>query len=180
MQNRFEIMRQEEKNAIINSLADRLKEYSHFYLTDTAQLNAADTSALRRKCFENDIKLVVVKNTLLKRALKQTDVNFEELFPVLKGTTSIMFANTGNLPAKLIKEFRKKHDKPVLKGAYVQESIYIGDNMLETLVTLKSKNELIGDVILLLQSPAKNVVSALQSGGNKIHGVLETLSKRDK
>jgi len=180
MQNRFEIMRQEEKNAIINSLADRLKEYSHFYLTDTAQLNAADTSALRRKCFENDIKLVVVKNTLLKRALKQTDVNFEELFPVLKGTTSVMFANTGNSPAKLIKEFRKKHDKPVLKGAYVQESIYIGDNMLETLVTLKSKNELIGDVILLLQSPAKNVVSALQSGGNKIHGVLETLSKRDK
>ncbi|HQB37541.1 MAG TPA: 50S ribosomal protein L10 [Bacteroidales bacterium] len=173
-------MRQEEKNAIINSLADRLKEYSHFYLTDTAQLNAADTSALRRKCFENDIKLVVVKNTLLKRALKQTDVNFEELFPVLKGTTSIMFANTGNLPAKLIKEFRKKHDKPVLKGAYVQESIYIGDNMLETLVTLKTKDELIGDVILLLQSPAKNVVSALQSGGNKIHGVLETLSKRDK
>jgi large subunit ribosomal protein L10 len=173
-------MRQEEKNAIINSLADRLKEYSHFYLTDTAQLNAADTSALRRKCFENDIKLVVVKNTLLKRALKQTDVNFEELFPVLKGTTSVMFANTGNSPAKLIKEFRKKHDKPVLKGAYVQESIYIGDNMLETLVTLKSKNELIGDVILLLQSPAKNVVSALQSGGNKIHGVLETLSKRDK
>ena len=173
-------MRQEEKNAIIDSLADRLKEYSHFYLTDTAQLNAADTSALRRKCFENDIKLVVVKNTLLKRALKQTDVNFEELFPVLKGTTSIMFANTGNLPAKLIKEFRKKHDKPVLKGAYVQESIYIGDNMLETLVTLKTKDELIGDVILLLQSPAKNVVSALQSGGNKIHGVLETLSKRDK
>ena len=173
-------MRQEEKNAIINSLADRLKEYSHFYLTDTAQLNAADTSALRRKCFENDIKLVVVKNTLLKRALKQTDVNFEELFPVLKGTTSVMFANTGNSPAKLIKEFRKKHDKPVLKGAYVQESIYIGDNMLETLVTLKSKNELIEDFILLLQSPAKNVVSALQSGGNKIHGVLETLSKRDK
>lgn len=172
-------MRQEEKNAIINSLADRLKEYSHFYLTDTAQLNAADTSALRRKCFENDIKLVVVKNTLLKRALKQTDVNFEELFPVLKGTTSIMFANTGNLPAKLIKEFRKKHDKPVLKGAYVQESIYIGDNMLETLVTLKTKDELIGDVILLLQSPAKNVVSALQSGGNKIHGVLETLQKKE-
>ncbi|MDY0099956.1 MAG: 50S ribosomal protein L10 [Bacteroidales bacterium] len=173
-------MRQEEKNAIIDSLADRLKEYSHFYLTDTAQLNAADTSALRRKCFENDIKLVVVKNTLLKRALKQTNVNFEELFPVLKGTTSIMFANAGNSPAKLIKEFRKKHDKPVLKGAYVQESIYIGDNMLETLVTLKTKNELIGDIILLLQSPAKNVVSALQSGGNKIHGVLETLSKRDK
>lgn len=172
-------MRQEEKNAIINSLADRLKEYSHFYLTDTAQLNAADTSALRRKCFENDIKLVVVKNTLLKRALKQTDVNFEELFPVLKGTTSVMFANTGNSPAKLIKEFRKKHDKPVLKGAYVQESIYIGDNMLETLVTLKTKDELIGDVILLLQSPAKNVVSALQSGGNKIHGVLETLQKKE-
>jgi large subunit ribosomal protein L10 len=172
-------MRREEKNAIIDSLTERLKEYSHFYLTDTAQLNAADTSELRRKCFENDIKLVVVKNTLLRRALEQTEGNFEELFPVLKGTTSIMFANAGNSPAKLIKEFRKKHDKPVLKGAYVQESIYLGDNMLDALVSVKTKQELIGDIILLLQSPAKNVISALQSGGNKIHGVLETLSKKE-
>jgi len=173
-------MRREEKSAIIDSLAEKFKEYSHFYLTDTAQLNAEDTSTLRRKCFENDIKLIVVKNTLLKRALEQSGVNFEELFPVLKGTTSIMFANAGNTPAKLIKEFRKQHDKPVLKAAYVQESIYVGDNMLDALVSIKTKEELIGDIILLLQSPAKNVISALQSGGNKLHGVLETLSKKQE
>ena len=173
-------MRREEKNAIIDSLAERIKEYSHFYLTDTAQLNAADTSNLRRKCFENDIKLIVVKNTLLKRALEQSDIDFEELYPVLKGTSSIMFTQSGNTPAKLIKEFRKQHDKPVLKGAYVQESIYIGDNMLDTLVSVKTREELIGDVIMLLQSPAKNVISALKSGGNKLHGVLETLSKREE
>jgi large subunit ribosomal protein L10 len=173
-------MRREEKNTIIDSLAEILKEYSHFYLTDTAQLNAADTSDLRRKCFENDIKLIVVKNTLLKRALEQSETNFEELYPVLKGTTSIMFANTGNGPAKLIKEFRKKHDKPVLKGAYVQESVFIGENTLEALISIKTKQELIGDVIYMLQSPARNVISALQSGGNTIHGVLETLSNKEK
>ena len=172
-------MRREEKNAIIDSLAERLKEYSHFYLTDTAQLNAADTSDLRRKCFENNIRLVVIKNTLLKRALEQSNGNFEELYPVLKGTTSIMFAQSGNIPAKLIKEFRKKHDKPVLNGAYVQESVYLGDNMLDALISIKTKEELIGDIIMLLQSPAKNVISALKSGGNIIHGVLETLSMRE-
>ena len=171
-------MRRDEKQNIIENLAERLKEYSHFYLADTAQLNAADTSALRRKCFENNIKLVVVKNTLLKRALEQSGVNFDELYPVLKGTTSIMFTNSGNAPAKLIKEFRKEHDKPVLKAAYVQESIYVGDNMLDALISIKTKQELIGDIILLLQSPAKNVIGALQSGGTKIHGVLETLSKK--
>ena len=171
-------MRREEKNAIIDSLAERLKEYSHFYLTDTAQLNAADTSDLRRKCFNNNIRLVVVKNTLLKRALEQSNGNFEELYPVQKGTTSIMFTQLGNVPAKIIKEFRKKHDKPVLKGAYVQESVYVGDNMLDALISIKTKEELIGDIIMILQSPAKNVISALQSGGNTIHGVLETLSKR--
>jgi len=173
-------MRQEDKNTIIESLAEKLKEYGHFYLTDTAQLNAADTSELRRKCYENDIKLVVVKNTLLKRALEQAAGDFEELFPVLKNATSIMFTQSGNVPAKLIKEFRKKHDKPVLKGAYVQESIYIGDNQLDALVAVKTKDELVGDIIMLLQSPAKNVISALQSGGNTIHGVLETLSKKEK
>jgi large subunit ribosomal protein L10 len=173
-------MRREEKNAIIDSLAEKLKEYSHFYLTDTAQLNAADTSDLRRKCFENDIKLIIVKNTLLKRALEKSGVNFEEFYPVLKGTTSIMFANAGNTPAKLIKEFRKKHDKPVFKGAYVQESIYLGEISLDALISIKTKQELIGDVILLLQSPGKNVISALLSGGNKIHGVLDTLSKKEK
>ena len=172
-------MRREEKNAIIDSLAEKLKEYSHFYLTDTAQLNAADSSSLRRKCFENDIKLIVVKNTLLKRALEMSEGNFEELYPVLKGTTSIMFTNSGNSPAKLIKEFRKLHDKPVLKGAYVQESIFIGDQMLDALVSVKTREELIGDLIFMLQSPARNVISALQSGGNKLHGVLETLSKKE-
>ena len=140
-------MRREEKNAIIDSLAEKLKEYSHFYLTDTAQLNAADTSDLRRKCFEQNIKLIVVKNTLLKRALEMSEGDF--------------------------------NDRPVLKGAYVQESVYIGDIMLDALVSVKTKQELIGDVILLLQSPAKNVISALQSGGIKIHGVLETLSKKE-
>ncbi len=172
-------MRREEKNSIIESLAATLKDYSHFYLTDTAALNAADTSELRRVCFKNDIKLIVVKNTLLKRALDESEVNFEELYPVLKGTTSIMFSNAGNGPAKLIKEFRKKHDKPVLKGAYVQESFYVGEDTLDSLVSIKTKEELIGDVIMLLQSPAKNVISALQSGGNTIHGVLETLSKKN-
>jgi large subunit ribosomal protein L10 len=171
-------MRREEKIAIIDSLTEKLKEYSHFYLTDTAQLNAADTSDLRRKCFEKDIKLIVVKNTLLKRALDNTTGDFEELYPVLKGTTSIMLTKTGNSPAKLIKEFRRKHDKPILKGAYVQESVYVGDNMLDSLVSVKTKHELIGDIIMMLQSPAKNVISALQSGGNTLHGVLETLSKK--
>lgn len=172
-------MRREEKNVIIESLAEKLKEYSHFYLTDTADLNAADTSSLRRKCFEHDVKLVVVKNTLLKRALEKSGINFEELYPVLKGTTSIMFTQNGNSPAKLIKEFRKEHDKPLLKAAYVQESIYIGDNMIDSLISIKTKEELVGDIILLLQSPARNVISALQSGGNKLHGVLETLSKKE-
>jgi len=171
-------MRRDEKTDIINSLADTLKEYSHFYLTDTAQLNAADTSDLRRKCFENQIRLVVVKNTLLKRALEQVGLDCGELFPVLKGSTAVMFSNNGNTPAKMIRDFRKSHPKPLIKGAYIEESVYVGDNLLETLVALKSREELIGDIIMLLQSPAKNVISALQSGGSKIHGVLETLSKK--
>jgi len=171
-------MRRDEKTDIINSLADTLKEYSHFYLTDTAQLNAADTSDLRRKCFENQIKLVVVKNTLLKRALEQAGLECGELFPVLKGSTAVMFSNNGNTPAKMIREFRKSHPKPLIKGAFIEESVYVGENLLETLVALKSREELIGDIIMLLQSPAKNVISALQSGGSKIHGVLETLSKK--
>ncbi len=172
-------MRHEEKNTIVDSLAEKIGEYNHFYLTDTAELNAADTSALRRKCFEHEILMVVVKNTLLKRALEKSDTEFEELYDVLKGSTSVMFTNTGNIPAKLIQEFRKKHDKPLLKAAYVEESIYIGDNELDALVAVKSKDELLGDLIALLQSPVKNVLSALQSGGNTIHGVLETLSLRE-
>jgi len=173
-------MKREEKNAIVESLANYIREYNHFYLTDIAQLNAADTSALRRKCFENQIKLIVVKNTLLKRALEQVNGNFEELYKILEGPTSVMFANSATVPAKVIKEFRKQHDKPVLKGAYVQESVYIGDKMLDVLVSIKSKEELLGELILLLQSPVRNVISALQSGSTKLHGVLETLSKKEE
>ena len=173
-------MKREEKNAIVESLANYIREYNHFYLTDIDQLNAADTSALRRKCFENQIKLVVVKNTLLKRALEQVNGNFEELYKVLEGPTSVMFANSATVPARVIKEFRKQHDKPVLKGAYVQESVYIGDKMLDVLVSIKSKEELLGELILLLQSPVRNVISALQSGSTKLHGVLETLSKKEE
>ena len=172
-------MRREEKNTIIDSLAENLDKYSHLYLTDTAQLNAADTSALRRRCFEREIQMIVVKNTLLKRAMDKSEKDFEELYGVLKGSTSIMFSNTGNIPAKLIEEFRRKHDKPVLKGAFVEESVYLGDEMLDTLVAIKSKDELLGDIIALLQSPVKNVLSALQSGSNTIHGVLETLSTKE-
>lgn len=172
-------MRREEKNTIIDSLVEKIGEYSHFYLTDTAQLNADQTSSLRRKCFENEVLMVVVKNTLLKRAFDKSDTDFEELNDVLKGSTSVMFTNTGNVPAKLIKEFRKKHDKPLLKAAYVEESFYLGDNELESLVAVKSKDELLGDIIALLQSPVQNVLSALQSGGNTVHGILETLSERE-
>ncbi|MBS0010236.1 MAG: 50S ribosomal protein L10 [Bacteroidales bacterium] len=172
-------MRRDEKQEIIDSLAEQFKEYSHFYLTDIAELNAAHTSDLRRACFKNDIKLIVVKNTLLKRALDKSEKNFDELNDVLKGSTSVMFSNTGNVPAKMLKDFRRKHDKPVLKGAFVEESVYIGDSQLETLAALKSKDELIADLIALLRSPMQNLMSALQSGSNNIHGVLETLSKRE-
>lgn len=172
-------MRRDEKQEIIDSLAEQFKEYSHFYLTDIAELNAAHTSDLRRACFKNDIKLIVVKNTLLKRALDKSEKNFDELYDVLKGSTSVMFSNTGNVPAKMLKDFRRKHDKPVLKGAFVEESVYIGDSQLETLAALKSKDELIADLIALLRSPMQNLMSALQSGSNNIHGVLETLSKRE-
>jgi len=172
-------MRREEKQVIIDSLAEQIEQYNHFYLTDTAELNAALTSDLRRACFKKDIKMIVVKNTLLKRALDKSEIDLEELYEVLNGSTSVMFTNTGNDPAKVIRNFRKKHDKPVLKGAYVEESVYIGDNQLETLAALKSKEELLGDLVALLRSPMQNVLSSLQSGSNNIHGVLKTLSERE-
>ncbi|HOP04883.1 MAG TPA: 50S ribosomal protein L10 [Tenuifilaceae bacterium] len=173
-------MRREEKNAVIDRLAEQINEYPHFYLADTSELNAADTSNLRRKCFEKEIKLVVVKNTLLKKALEKCEkADFSPIFESLKGSTSVMFTETGNVPAKLIKDFRKTSEKPVLKAAFVEESFYIGDNQLEALVRLKSKNELIADVIALLQSPAQTVLSQLQSGRNTIAGVVKTLSERE-
>ena len=172
-------MRKEEKNIIIEDLTEKLKNAKHFYLADISDLNAADTSNLRRKCFESDIQLIVVKNTLLKKALEQTEGEFSDLFDVLKNSTSIMFSETGNVPAKLIKEFRKTKERPILKAAFVEESIYIGDDQLDALVNIKSKFELIGDIILLLQSPVKNVVSSLQSGGNTLSGILKTLSEKE-
>lgn len=173
-------MKKEDKSAIIEQLQATLSEYAHFYLTDIGGLNAAETSNLRRTCTKQDVKLVVVKNTLLRKALENSSVNFEEIFGSLKGETSMMLSNTGNVPAKLIKDFSKasKSKKPILKAAYVEESFYIGENQLDALVSIKSKNELLGELIGLLQSPAKNVVSALQSGGTTIHGVLKTLSER--
>lgn len=173
-------MRREDKNVIIDQLTEQIKQYTHFYLADTSTLNAADTSMLRRKCFEKDIKLVVVKNTLLQKALERCEkADFSPLFDTLKGSTSVMFTEVANVPAKLIKDFRKTHEKPVLKAAFVEESFYVGDNQLEALATLKSKTELIADVIALLQSPAKKVVSQLQSAPNTIAGVVKTLSERE-
>jgi len=171
-------MRKENKSSIIEQIAATVGEYTHFYLTDIATLNAEKTSKLRRECNKQEIKLLVVKNTLFKKALEKVEGNFSELDVVLKGNTAVMFSNTANAPAKLIKEFAKGIGIPALKAAYVQESFYIGAENLDALISIKSKNELIGDIIGLLQSPAKNVISALQSGGNTIHGVLETLSKR--
>ncbi len=173
-------MKKEDKSAIIKQLESTINEYAHFYLTDIGGLNAAETSELRRVCYKQDIKLVVVKNTLLQKALENSSVDFSEIYGSLKGETSVLLSNTGNAPAKLIKDFSKssKSKKPVLKAAYVEQSFYIGENQLDALLVVKSKNDLIADVIALLQSPAKNVVSALQSGGNTIHGVLKTLAER--
>lgn len=172
-------MKKEDKNTIIENLKKQINDANHFYLADISELNASDTSSLRRKCFDKDIKLIVVKNTLLKRALEISEVDFRDLYNVLKDATSIMFSDTGNLPAKLIKEFRKGHDKPVLKAAYVEESIYVGDKYLDTLSEIKSKDELLGELVLLLQSPMRNVLSALQSGSNVLTGVLKTLSEKE-
>lgn len=175
-------MKRSEKQVIIDNLVQEINSYNHFYVTDIAELDATKTSELRRSCFQKDIKLVVVKNTLLKRALDASEKDATELYDALKGNTSLMFSNTGNVPAKLIEDFRKKNkklEKPVFKAAYVEESIYVGEDQLQTLINIKSKEELIGDVIALLQSPAKNVISALQSGGQTLVGVLKTLSEKE-
>lgn len=172
-------MTREEKAAAIGVLTDTLKENNVIYIADISGLNAEDTSALRRLCFNKNIKMQVVKNTLLRKAMEQSEKNFEDLYPVLKGNTSIMIAEAGNAPAKLIQSFRtKKQEKPILKGAFIEEAIYIGDNQLEALSNIKSREELIGDIVMLLQSPAKNVVSALKSSGGTIAGLLKTLEER--
>ncbi len=174
-------MKKEEKKQIIESLAAQLEQTPNFYLTDISGLNADKTAKLRRACFEKQIKLVVVKNTLLRKALeKMALTDAELLFPVLEGPTAVMFTEAANAPAKLIQEFGKKNGKPVLKGALVQECAYVGENQLDALVSIKSREELIGDIIGLLQSPVNNVISALQSNaGGKIAGIVKTLSEKE-
>ena len=171
-------MNKKEKNEMIATLEGMLNDNANFYLADISGLTAEENSALRRLCFKREVSLQVVKNTLLKRALEKNDSNYEELYDVLKGNTSIMFTDAANAPAKVIKEFRKKHDKPVFKAAHLDASFYIGEEYLDTLSELKSKNDLIAEIVALLQSPAKNVISSLQSGGSKLSGIVKTLAER--
>ena len=170
-------MKKEVKDTIIVDLSKKLNEYPHFYLVDLTGLNAEKTSELRRKCFKSEIKMIVVKNTLLHKAFEASEIDYSPLYDTLKGSTAVMFTNTANVPAKLLKDYTKE-GVPSLKAAYAEESFFVGADRLEELASLKSKNELIADVVALLQSPAKNVVSALQSGANTIHGVLKTLGER--
>jgi len=172
-------MRKEDKSAIIAQLGELIQKYPHFYLIDVEGMDATATSNLRRACFKSNLKMVLVKNTLLEKTLEATGTDFEALKPVLKGTTAVLFTEVANVPAKMLKEMKsKKLEKPALKAAYAEEGIYVGEGQLEALCAIKSKNEVIADIVALLQSPAKNVLSALQSGQNTIHGVLQTLEKR--
>lgn len=171
-------MIKEDKNQLINALTEQLKSCETLYLTDISDLDAEKSSKLRRLCFRRDVRLQVVKNTLLRIAMERSERDFSELYDVLTGHTSLMFAESGNTPARLIQEFRKESNRPILKGAYVQEMVFIGDDKIDMLVNLKSKNELVADVIALLQSPMRNVLGALQSGGHILSGVLKTLSEK--
>ena len=170
----------EQKAQLIEEITQKLSEYEVVYLVDILGLNAQITSDLRRACYGSDIKLQVVKNTMLKQAMDNSDKEFGELTDALVGNTALMLSNTGNQPAKIIKAFRKKSEKPLLKGAWIEESVYLGDEQLDTLVSIKSKEELLGELIGLLQSPAKNVISALKSGGGKLAGILKTLSEKSE
>lgn len=170
-------MRKEDKNTIIGQIAQAIQEHPHFYLVDLTAMNAADTSNLRRKCFQAGVQLLVVKNTLLHKALESLETDYSPLYGTLKGSTAVMFAEVANVPAKLIKDIAKD-GIPGLKAAYAEESFYVGADQLDALCSIKSKNEVIAEIVALLQSPAKNVVSALQSGGNTLHGVLKTLGER--
>ncbi|MAO11419.1 MAG: 50S ribosomal protein L10 [Flavobacteriaceae bacterium] len=172
-------MTREEKSQVIESLTAQLSENTIIYLADISGLDAGSTTKLRRACFKAGVSLNVVKNTLLSKAMESSDKDFGNLSEVLKGNTSLMVSETGNAPAKVIKEFRKKSDKPLLKGAFIEEAIYVGDEQLDRLVEIKSKEEVIGDIIGLLQSPAKNVISALKSGGSTIAGIVKTLSEKE-
>jgi len=171
-------MNKEEKYEFVQALTEQMLEYGNFYITDTSDLSVAKINAIRRQCFESDIKMQVAKNSLIKKAMEAAGGDFSPIFDVLKGSSSILFSKSATAPAKLIKQLRKKGDKPVLKAAYIDSSVFIGDNQLDTLTKLKSKEQLIGEIVGLLQSPAKNVISALQSGGNILAGVVKTLQER--
>jgi len=172
-------MRKEEKQEIVQALAEQIKSFGNFYIADTADLSVEKINGIRRKCFEQGITIQVAKNTLIQKALIEAGVESEEINGVLKGASTILFSEVGNAPAKLIKQIRKEgNEKPLLKAAYIQETAFVGDNQLDALVNLKSKDELIADVIAALQSPAKNVISALQSGGNTVSGLLKALEQR--
>ncbi|MCI6181237.1 MAG: 50S ribosomal protein L10 [Prevotella sp.] len=170
-------MKKEVKDTIIVELGKKLQEFPHFYLVDVSGLNAEATSNLRRECFKSEIKMVVVKNKLLHKAFEASEIDFEPMYGSLKGSTAVLFTQTANVPAKLLKKYADA-GIPALKAAYAEECLYVGADKLSELVALKSKNEVIADIVALLQSPAKNVVSALQSGANTIHGVLKTLGER--
>ncbi len=172
-------MKRSDKLQVIDQLTKEINSYNHYYLADISNLNAKVTSDLRRLCNKREVKLVVVKNTILRKAMENSEKNSTELYDVLVNNTSVLFSNTGSVPAKLIKEFSKKNKKPVLKGAYVEQCAYIGADQLEALINVKSKEELLGGIIATLQSPIKNVMSALQSGGQTIVGVLKTLEERN-
>ena len=172
-------MRKEDKSSIIVQLGEILKEYAHFYLVDATAMNAAKTSAMRRKCFQSEVKMILVKISLLHKAFEASEIDYSPLYGCLKGTTAVLFCNTANVPAKLLKDFAKD-GMPALKGAYAEEGFYVGAEQLDALVAIKSKNEVIAEIVALLQSPAKNVVSALQSGANTIHGVLKTLGEKSE
>ena len=171
-------MNKEEKHEVVLALTEQIKEYGNFYITDTANLTVAKVNDIRRKCFESDITMQVAKNTLIKKAMEAAGGDFSPIYDVLKGSSSILFSKSATAPAKLIKQLRKTGEKPILKAAYIDSAIFIGDSQIDTLTKLKSKEQLIGEIIGLLQSPAKNVISALQSGGNILAGVVKTLQER--
>jgi|SRR5215217_1721713 len=172
-------MNREEKHELVSALQVKMQEFGNFYIADTSSLSVEKVNSIRRKCFESGIEMQVAKNTLIRKAIEGLEGDASEIFVALKGQSALLFSTTGNGPAKLIKALRKGSDKPVLKAAYIDSTVFIGDNQLDTLVSLKSREELIGDIIGLLQSPAKNVISALKSGGSTIAGLVKTLQERE-
>jgi large subunit ribosomal protein L10 len=172
-------MNREEKHELVSALQLKMQEFGNFYVADTSSLSVEKVNNIRRKCFESGIEMQVAKNSLIKKAIEGLEGDASEIYDALKGQSALLFSTSGNAPAKLIKALRKGSDKPVLKAAYIDSTVFVGDHFLDTLISLKSKEELIGDIIGLLQSPAKNVISALKSSGNKIAGIVKTLQERE-